>query len=51
MQLQSRQNCVAGAVDDVLCVWKVADGKSVLQRFPELITAFQFKPVELDGML
>lgn len=36
-------------MDDTLCVWKVRDGKSVAQGFPELITALQFKPVQTDG--
>ncbi len=40
---------MAGAVDDTLCVWKVKDGKNVVQTFPELITALKFKPSQNDG--
>ena len=47
--LQSQQNCVAGAIGSTLCVWKVKDGKSVVHKFPELITTIQFKPAQSDG--
>lgn len=49
--LQSQQNCVASAVDQVICVWKVKDGKSVIHRFPELVMALEFKPSQPDGEL
>ena len=40
---------MAGAVNDMLCVWRVRDGKTVCENFPELISALQWKPTQRDG--
>ena len=41
--------CVAGALNDTLCVWRVKDGVTVSETFPELITALQWKPGQRDS--
>ena len=41
--------CVAGALNDTLCVWRVRDGTTVCESFPELITALQWKPRQRDS--
>ena len=43
--------CVAGAIDDTLCVWRTRDGKAVTEKFSELITALQWKPTQKEGKL
>lgn len=42
--------CVAGAVDNTLCVWRTRDGKTVTETFTDLITALQWKPTQRGGM-
>ena len=49
--VQSNGNCVASALDKVLCVWKIKDGKSITQSFSGLITAFQFKLSQYEGIV
>ena len=41
--------CAAGALNDTLCVWRVKDGVTVSETFPELITALQWKPGQRDS--
>ena len=41
--------CAAGAVNDTLCIWRVKDGVTVTETFPELITALQWKPGQRDS--
>ena len=41
--------CAAGAVNDTLCIWRVKDGITVTETFPELITALQWKPGQRDS--
>ncbi|XP_064390094.1 probable E3 ubiquitin-protein ligase HERC1 isoform X2 [Halichondria panicea] len=38
--------CMAGAVDNMLCVWRTRDGKTATERFADLITALQWKPAQ-----
>ena len=47
--LQSNEMCAAGAVYDTLCIWRVQDGVTVTETFPELITALQWKPDQRDS--
>ena len=46
---QSNGMCAAGAVNDNLCIWRVKDGVTVTELFPELITALQWKPGQRDS--
>ncbi|CAI8021126.1 Probable E3 ubiquitin-protein ligase HERC1 [Geodia barretti] len=45
----SNAMCAAGAVNDTLCIWRVKDGITVTETFPELITALQWKPGQRDS--
>lgn len=47
--LQFNQTCIAGAVNETVCVWRLKDGKAVTEKFPELITTLQWKPKQKDG--
>ena len=46
---QSSQVCVAAAVNQTLCVWRVKDGQLVSLRLPELITALEWKKNQKEG--
>ena len=41
--------CVAGALNDTLCIWRVKDGVTVTETFPELITTLQWKEGQRDS--
>lgn len=47
--LQFNHTCVAGAIDNEVCVWRVKDGSTARTKLPELITALQWKPRQKEG--
>ena len=46
---QSSQVCVAVALNQTLCVWRVKDGQVACLRLPELITALEWKKCQKEG--
>lgn len=48
--VQFNQTYIAGAVNEVVCVWKLKDGKAVTERFPDHVTTLQWKPKQKDGI-
>lgn len=46
---QFNRTCVAGALNDTVHVWRVRDGKTISETFPELVTALQWKPTQKEG--
>ena len=48
-RVQCNEMCAAGALNDTLCIWRIKDGITVSETFPELITTLQWKPGQRDS--